>query len=73
MIIPIRCFTCGKVIGNKWNQYLKYLEQGKEINEALELLGLKRYCCRRMLITHVDLIEKLLQYNIYSGNNNENA
>jgi DNA-directed RNA polymerase subunit N (RpoN/RPB10) len=26
MIIPIRCFTCGKVIGNKWDQYLKLLE-----------------------------------------------
>jgi DNA-directed RNA polymerase subunit N (RpoN/RPB10) len=25
-------------------------------------LGLKRYCCRRMILTHVDLIEQLLQY-----------
>ena len=25
-------------------------------------LGLDRYCCRRMIMTHVDLIEKLLQY-----------
>ena len=31
--------------------------------EALDALGLKRYCCRRMLLTHVDLIEKLLLYN----------
>lgn len=28
--------------------------------EAMDKLGLKRYCCRRMLLTHVDLIEKLL-------------
>lgn len=28
--------------------------------DALDALGLNRYCCRRMLMTHVDLIEKLL-------------
>lgn len=28
----------------------------------MDALGLKRYCCRRMLLTHVDLIEKLLRY-----------
>ena len=26
MIIPVRCFTCGKVIGNKWETYLSLLQ-----------------------------------------------
>lgn len=69
MIIPVRCFTCGKVIGNKWEKYLKCLEEEMAVPTALDNLGLKRYCCRRMIISHVDLIEMLLKYNIYENAN----
>ncbi|CAG0883004.1 unnamed protein product [Cyprideis torosa] len=62
MIIPIRCFTCGKVIGNKWEAYLGLLQADYTEGDALDALNLKRYCCRRMLLGHVDLIEKLLNY-----------
>ena len=72
MIIPIRCFTCGKILGDKYEYYKK--EMGKKgedtiINvntktaqqtaegKALDKLGLKRYCCRRTMLTHIDLIE----------------
>ncbi|WWD01674.1 DNA-directed RNA polymerase I, II, and III subunit rpabc5 [Kwoniella sp. B9012] len=62
-IIPVRCFSCGKVIGNLWDSYLELLAAGVDEGDALDRLQLKRYCCRRMVLTHVDLIEKLLMYN----------
>ena len=53
-------------MGNKWNRYLDLIDQeGVTPAIALDKLECKRYCCRRMILTHVDLIVKLLHYNIY--------
>lgn len=41
---------------------MNLLESDYNEGQALDSLGLKRYCCRRMLLTHVDLIEKLLNF-----------
>ena len=62
MIIPVRCFTCGKVLGQVYERYLFLLDQKKTEAEALEELGLRRYCCRRVVLSTVPLIDKLLKY-----------
>ncbi|EAR94151.2 DNA-directed RNA polymerase II subunit (macronuclear) [Tetrahymena thermophila SB210] len=71
MIIPVRCFTCGKVVGHMWNDFLQMISESnpnkKDMKSALDELRLNRYCCRRMILTHCDLIDKLLNYNIYKG------
>jgi DNA-directed RNA polymerase I, II, and III subunit RPABC5 len=86
MIIPVRCYTCGKVVGNKYSEYIRLVKEyraksGKEGDivdggefaiqsgtitkpghrtpegAAMDRLNLRRYCCRRMLLTHVDIIK----------------
>lgn len=45
-LIHVRCITCGKVLGNKWEKYKNMLIQGVSQEEAMNKLGLTRYCCR---------------------------
>ncbi|KAL7715298.1 DNA-directed RNA polymerases I [Entamoeba marina] len=67
MIIPVRCFTCGKVIGNKWERFFKMAGDGKTpMDQIFSELGIERYCCRRMLISHVNLVEYLSHYDLPS-------
>lgn len=53
MIIPVRCFTCGKVLASLFEEYKKrvYLE-GEDAKKVLDELGVRRYCCRRTIISH---------------------
>jgi DNA-directed RNA polymerase subunit N (RpoN/RPB10) len=71
-IPPSRCllrqyllFICLQVIGNKYESFTAMLIEGQEASVALDELGLKRYCCRRHLLTHVDLIDKLLSFHTF--------
>lgn len=67
MIIPVRCFTCGKVLADKWEYYKKKVEETKkeskeenpQTKEILDELGLDKYCCRRIMLGHVDLIDEI--------------
>jgi len=70
MLIPPRCFTCGKIIGNKWNMYLELIKKGISEMDALDALGMNRLCCRCMFLTHFDLINKFLEYAVVSKEKN---
>ena len=77
MIIPIKCFTCGEVLANKYRYFLQevkriklenkmettsviYLSKDEKVEKTpeglvLDNLKLTKYCCRRHMLTHVDL------------------
>jgi len=63
MIMPIRCFTCGKVVADKWEEFSSRVKAGEEPKRVLDELGISRYCCRRMFISHVDVIDDILKYS----------
>ncbi|MCX6659888.1 MAG: DNA-directed RNA polymerase subunit N [Candidatus Bathyarchaeota archaeon] len=63
MIIPIRCFTCGKVVADKWEEFSNRVKNGEAPKKVLDELGVSRYCCRRMFISHVDIIDDILKYS----------
>ena len=76
MIIPIRCFTCGTILADKWEYFKnesekreKKAEKGENVimtdieffdksvkGQILDELKLTKYCCRRHMLTHVDIL-----------------
>ncbi len=59
MMIPVRCFTCGKVIGQYWEEFKERTENGEDPGKVLTQLGVKRYCCRQNFVGNVDLIKDI--------------
>uniref|UniRef100_A0A6C0DR32 DNA-directed RNA polymerase subunit N n=1 Tax=viral metagenome TaxID=1070528 RepID=A0A6C0DR32_9ZZZZ len=76
MIIPIKCFTCGNVLADKYRYYQQEVRRLKiaknmKVDKVIYLtkenvektpegvvldnLGLKNACCRRHILTHVDI------------------
>ncbi|MEE8182811.1 MAG: DNA-directed RNA polymerase subunit N [Thermoplasmata archaeon] len=62
MIIPVRCFSCGRVVASEWEEYQKKIGMGEDSQEVLDSLGLTRYCCRRMLLSNADTIDDVLPF-----------
>ncbi|HII30122.1 DNA-directed RNA polymerase subunit N [Candidatus Woesearchaeota archaeon CG08_land_8_20_14_0_20_47_9] len=62
MIIPIRCWSCGKPIGHLWEKYKERTAKGEEIKTVLDDLGLERYCCRAVFMGQIDLIDVAAQF-----------
>jgi DNA-directed RNA polymerase subunit N len=65
MIIPVRCFSCGKVVGDKWEAFSRRVAAGEPPKDVLDDLGVERYCCRRMLLSHVELVDEFLKFDEY--------
>ena len=63
MIIPVRCFSCGKVVGDKWEDYNRRVEAGENASDVLDDLRVTRYCCRRMLLSHTEIIDDVLKFH----------
>ena len=67
MLPPIRCFTCGAPIGDLFEEYKEKISAGKKPAEALDELGIKRYCCRRMFLTYFDVTDEVISFRGFKG------
>ncbi|MGC8571423.1 DNA-directed RNA polymerase subunit N [Caldivirga sp.] len=64
MIIPIRCWTCGRPLGHLWEPFRNRVLAGEDPGKVLDDLHVTRYCCRRTLLAHVELINQVLPYGL---------
>ena len=61
MMIPVRCFTCGAVVADKWEEFDRRVNKDHEDpKRVLDSLDIKRYCCRRMIVSNVELIDEFI-------------
>jgi len=65
MIIPVRCFSCGGLIAHKWEEFNEKTGAGIEVATALDEVGFDRYCCRRMFVSHIDLISETAPFSTH--------
>lgn len=62
MSLPVRCYTCGSIIGKYEQKFITKCEEGIPINDILNSFNLKKYCCRRMFLGYVNTLDELLKF-----------
>lgn len=62
MLVPVRCFTCGNLIADKFEEYKTKTTSGEDPAGVLDSLGFTRYCCRRMMLTSVETIHQIIPF-----------
>ena len=63
MLIPVRCWSCHKVIAHKYDEFKDAVEEGED-REGLRQAWIPLYCCRRMFVGHIDLIDEVAPFSI---------
>ena len=64
MLIPVRCWSCGKVVAHLYDQFKNAVDRGEDPSKVLDDIGLERYCCRRMYVGHIELIDEISPFSI---------
>ena len=62
VLVPVRCFTCGKLVADKYSDYQNRIKTGEDPKIVLDDLGMERYCCRRMLLTTVETVQQVIPF-----------
>jgi DNA-directed RNA polymerase subunit N len=65
MIIPIRCFSCGKPIAHLYKQFKQRIENGEDPKKILDELKLERYCCRAAFLSQTDILPLVNKFKKY--------
>lgn len=58
----VRCITCGKLLGDKYEEFEQRVRTGEEPKRVLDELGIKRYCCRSTMLTGIDLTGEIAKF-----------
>lgn len=62
MMEPVRCFSCGKPLADKYEKFKERVEEGEDPEEVFEDLGIERYCCRRMIFASIDATDEMIEF-----------